>query len=154
MEATINSCANIAPSLDLPWGIYGLLIGGCSEQGVLCVLSCLSRLLPHLVVCMIVYCRCTYCCPETSHGKITRHIILDIVLWHFAIRVHKCELSYMCPGHDIKLHPHRVKLYRIGCVAWSKPEGLEVRLPIRPAMKSEATNEKNRYSLKRVPNYF
>jgi len=38
--------------------------------------------------------------------------------------------------------------------AWSKPEGLEVRLPIRPAMKSEATNQKNRYSLKRVPNYF
>jgi len=37
---------------------------------------------------------------------------------------------------------------------WSKPEGLEVRLPIRPAMKSEAINEKNRYSLKRVPNYF
>jgi len=25
-------------------------------------------------------------------------------------------LSYMCPGHDIKLHPHRMKLYRIGCV--------------------------------------
>jgi len=22
----------------------------------------------------------------------------------------------MCPGLDIKLHPHRVKLYRIGCV--------------------------------------
>jgi len=39
-------------------------------------------------------------------------------------------------------------------VPWSKPEGLEVRLPIWPAMKSEATNEKNRYSLKRVPNYF
>jgi len=37
---------------------------------------------------------------------------------------------------------------------WSKPEGLEVRLHIRPAMKSEATNEKIRYSLKRVPNYF
>jgi len=38
--------------------------------------------------------------------------------------------------------------------SWSKPEGLEVRLPIRPAMKSEALNEKIRYSLKRVPNYF
>jgi len=27
---------------------------------------------------------------------------------------------YVCdvwdPGHDVKLHPHRVKLYRIGCV--------------------------------------
>jgi len=41
-------------------------------------------------------------------------IIHDIVLWHFA--VYKCELSYMCPGNDIKLHPHRVKLYRIWCV--------------------------------------
>jgi len=30
--------------------------------------------------------------------------------------MHKCELSYMCPDHDIKLHPHRVKLYQIGCV--------------------------------------
>jgi len=29
---------------------------------------------------------------------------------------HKCELSYIHPGHDVKLHPHRVKLYRIGCV--------------------------------------
>jgi len=29
------------------------------------------------------------------------------------------------------------------CGPWSKPEGLEVRLPIRLAMKSEATNEKN-----------
>jgi len=37
---------------------------------------------------------------------------------------------------------------------WSKPERLEVRLPIRPAMKSEAINDKNRYSLTRVPNYF
>jgi len=33
--------------------------------------------------------------------------------------VDKCELSYMCPGHDIKLHPHRVKLYRIWvCGIW------------------------------------
>jgi len=40
------------------------------------------------------------------------------------------------------------------CHTWSKPEGLEVRLLIRPAMKSEATNQNNRYSLKRVPNYF
>jgi len=30
--------------------------------------------------------------------------------------VHLCELSCMCRGRDIKLHPHRVKLYRMGCV--------------------------------------
>jgi len=29
---------------------------------------------------------------------------------------HKFELSYIHPGHDVKLHPHRLKLYRIGCV--------------------------------------
>jgi len=28
----------------------------------------------------------------------------------------RCELFYMCTGHDLKLHPHRVKLYRLGCV--------------------------------------
>jgi len=33
--------------------------------------------------------------------------------------VHKCELSYICPGQDIKLHQHWVKLYRTGCtVIW------------------------------------
>jgi len=71
-------------------------------------------------VVSIVYCRCTYCCPEISHGKITIDIIHDIILCQYCIvafcYVPKCELSYMCPGHDIKLHPHRVKLYRIGCV--------------------------------------
>jgi len=33
--------------------------------------------------------------------------------------VHKCELPYMCPAHDIKLHPTPsvgVTLYRIRCV--------------------------------------
>jgi len=46
-------------------------------------------------------------------GKITRHYSrYCTVAFCF---VHKCELSYMCPGHDIELHPHRVKLYRIGC---------------------------------------
>jgi len=32
--------------------------------------------------------------------------------------VDKCELSYICPGHDIKLQPHQVKLYHIGCVGY------------------------------------
>jgi len=48
------------------------------------------------------------------HGKI---------IWHYSrycavtfCYEHKCELSYIHPGHDVKLRPHRVKLYRIGCV--------------------------------------
>jgi len=47
-------------------------------------------------------------------GKITRHYSR-----YFTVEfcyVHKSELSYMCSGHDIKLHPHRVKLYWIECV--------------------------------------
>jgi len=51
---------------------------------------------------------------ETSHGKITRHHSRYCTVAF--CYVHKCELSYMCPDHDIKLHPHQVKLYRIGCV--------------------------------------
>jgi len=41
-------------------------------------------------------------------------IIRDIVLCYFAACT--IELSYMCPGHNVRLHPHQVKLYRIGCV--------------------------------------
>jgi len=55
----------------------------------------------------IVSCRCTYCYLETSYGKITinysRYCTVEYCY------VHKCELSYMCPGQDIKLHPHQVK---------------------------------------------
>jgi len=65
-------------------------------------------------VVSIVSCRCTYCCPETSRRKITRHYSRYCTVAF--CYVHKCELSYMCPGHDIILHPHPVKLYRIGCV--------------------------------------
>jgi len=65
-------------------------------------------------VVSIVSCQCTYCCFETNHGKITRHYSpCCIVAFCY---VHKCELFCMCTGNDIKLHPHRVKLYRIGCV--------------------------------------
>jgi len=67
-------------------------------------------------VVLIVSCRCTYCCPETSHGKITRQYSRYCTVAF--CYVHKCELSYMCPGHDIKLHPHRVKIYRIGCMVF------------------------------------
>jgi len=57
---------------------------------------------------------CTYCLLETSHGKITRHYsqYCSVAFCY----VHKCERYYMCPGHDIKLHPHQVKLFWIGCV--------------------------------------
>jgi len=65
-------------------------------------------------VVSIISCPRTYCCRETSHGKITRHYSrYSTVTFGY---VHKCELSYMCPDHDIKLYPHRVKLYRTGCV--------------------------------------
>jgi len=41
--------------------------------------------------------------------------------------VHKYELSYMCLGHDIKLYPHRVKLYWIVYGIWlSIDEGANV----------------------------
>jgi len=42
---------------------------------------------------LIVFCRRTYCCPETSHGKITRHFsrYCDVAFCY----VHKCELPYM-----------------------------------------------------------
>jgi len=69
-------------------------------------------------VVSIVSCRCTYCCPKISNGKITRHHS-----WYHTAAfcyVHKCELSYIRHGHDnkldIKLQPHRVKLYQIRCL--------------------------------------
>jgi len=46
-------------------------------------------------------------------------IVLNIINRYIAMAfcyLHKSELSYMCPGHDIKLHPLRVKFYRLGCV--------------------------------------
>jgi len=49
----------------------------------------------------IVSCRCTYCCLETSHGKITRHNPRYCTVAFSCVR--KCELSYMCTGHDFKL---------------------------------------------------
>jgi len=64
-------------------------------------------------VVSIISSRCTCCCPETSHGKITRHYSQYCTVAF--CYVHKFELSYVCPGHDIKLHQHQVILYRIGC---------------------------------------
>jgi len=56
----------------------------------------------------IVSCRCTYCFSETTHGKITRHYSrFCAVAFCYG---HKCELSYIYPGCDVKLHPHQVKL--------------------------------------------
>jgi len=64
-------------------------------------------------VVSIVSCRC----HETSHRKITRYYSrYCTVAFCYG---HKCELSYMCPGHGIKLNPHRGKLYRIGCAGSS-----------------------------------
>jgi len=44
------------------------------------------------------------------------HNIVNNVELFFHEYVQKCELSYIYPGHDAKLHPHRVKLYRLRCV--------------------------------------
>jgi len=51
-------------------------------------------------------------CLATSHGKITKQYsqYCAVALSY----VHECEPSYVCPGHDIKLHPQRVKY--INCV--------------------------------------
>jgi len=62
----------------------------------------------------IFSCRCSHCCLETSHGKITRHYSRYCTVAFCYVL--KCELSYMCPGYDIKLHPHRLKLFRIALV--------------------------------------
>jgi len=45
--------------------------------------------------------------------------LIRLILWlsHLCLN----QLTTTCvasPGHDIKLHPHRVKLYRIGCVGF------------------------------------
>jgi len=45
-------------------------------------------------VVSIVSCRCTYCCLETSHGKITRHYSRYCTVAF--CYVHKCELSWNC----------------------------------------------------------
>jgi len=59
-------------------------------------------------VVSIVSCQCTYCFPETTHWKLTRHYsrFCDMAFCY----VHKFERACIYPGHDVKLHPHRVKL--------------------------------------------
>jgi len=50
---------------------------------------------------------------HSLHRKITQHYSRYCAMAFYY--GHKCELSYMFPWHDVKLHPHRVKLYQIGC---------------------------------------
>jgi len=50
---------------------------------------------------------------QPIHGKIIQHY--SQYSGAFCC-VQKCELSYIYPEHNAKLHPHQVKLYRIGCV--------------------------------------
>jgi len=48
------------------------------------------------------------------YEKITRHYLgycTVAICW-----CTKCELSYMCPGHVVKLHPYLVKCVLIRCV--------------------------------------
>jgi len=51
---------------------------------------------------------------QPIHGKITLHYSRYCAVAF--CYVHKWELSYIYPCHDVKLHPHQVKLYRIGRV--------------------------------------
>jgi len=48
------------------------------------------------------------------HAKMTRHYSRYCAAAF--CYVHKCELSYLCPVHDVKRHPNRVKFDIIGCV--------------------------------------
>jgi len=46
---------------------------------------------------------------QAIHGKISRpYSRYCAVAFCY---VHKCEMSYIFSGHDVELHPHRVKLY-------------------------------------------
>jgi len=54
---------------------------------------------------------------QPIHGKITQHYSRYCAVAF--CYVHKCELSYIYPGHDVKLHlPEWNNKYQIGCV-WS-----------------------------------
>jgi len=84
-----------------------LLLHGRKKVNLLCSFSILSLVHKSYgsgTVVSIIFCRCTYCCLENCHGKITGHYSRYCIVAFCC--VHKCELSYMCPGHDIKLNPY------------------------------------------------
>jgi len=84
-----------------------------SMQG--CLSSCFVSLFSPCdrgTVVSIVYFRCTSVALQPIHGKIILHYSQYCTLAF--CYVHECELSYIYPGHDVKLQPRRVKLYRIG----------------------------------------
>jgi len=114
-DERVNICANkivrrinhlIRVSKSFPFSVLCCRIGN--------VINFSSHTTLHKQIVSIVSCQCIYYCPETSHGKITRNYSRYCTLAF--CYVHKCELSNMCPGNGIKLHPHRVKLCQIGCV--------------------------------------
>jgi len=41
---------------------------------------------------------------------------LGLQQFHALLIMYPVMIRLNSPGHDIKLHPHRVNLYRIGCV--------------------------------------
>jgi len=67
-------------------------------------------------VVSIVSCRCTYCCLETSHKKVTRHYS-----WYCTVAfcyANKCELSYVSwSWHKIASTPSEIISYRV-CGIW------------------------------------
>jgi len=115
----------IGRNCEMPYGMYNrinMLILSCMsdcktvQYGMpSCMLYAMHdglNVLMHFTPCgrgtvvLIVSCRCTYCFPETTHGKITRQYLRFCAVAY----MHKCELSYTYPGHDVKLYSHRVKL--------------------------------------------
>jgi len=67
----------------------------------------ISIWLPHVVGAQL--CRLspvdarTVALKPCSHEEITRHYSRYCAVAF--CYMHKCELCYMCPGHDLKLHP-------------------------------------------------
>jgi hypothetical protein len=56
----------------------------------------------------------TYCCPDTNTQENNQTFLPDFFVAYCCVQ--KCELSCSCHGHDFKVHPHRVILYRTWCV--------------------------------------
>jgi len=70
-------------------------------------------------VVLIVSCWCTYWnhVLKPILGKRTRHYSRFCAVAFCYVQNVNCHTS-QCPWHDIKLHPHQVKLCQIGCI-WS-----------------------------------
>jgi len=73
-------------------------------------------------------CWCPYCYFETSHGKITIYYSRYCTV-AFSY-VHKCELSYMCPGHKTASTPSEIILNRVYGIWLGIGEGANVLISV------------------------